>query len=660
MSAVREGDLLWTPSQERVQQSAMARFLVVNGQDAADPQLAWRWSVDQLDDFWDAVWGCCGVIGERGSGPVLASRELPGARWYPQARINYAENALGRDGPADATALIAVREDGRRVALSVAELRDAVARAAAGLRRLGVGRGDRVAAVLPNAEHAVIAFLAAASLGAIWSSCSPDFGPTGILDRFQQIEPKVLLGIDGYRYNGRVHDARPTLATLQEGLPSLVATVTVAYLDEQAPPRLPGALGWDQLLSEAGPPGPPAYERLPFDAPLWIVYSSGTTGLPKPIVHGHGGIVIEHRKQLMLHNDLGLGDTFFWFTTTGWMMWNFLLAGLLAGSAIVAYDGSPGYPDLGTLWRLAEQAGVTMFGSGAPFLNSCLNAGLVPREIADLTRVRTLGSTGAPLPPEGFGWVYDNVSSDLLLASISGGTDVCTAFAGGTPLAPVYAGEIQTRALGCAMAAYDENGREVLDQVGELVVTEPMPSMPVGFWGDADGKAYRAAYFEAFPGVWRHGDWCRIVSARGSAVISGRSDATLNRGGVRLGTAEFYQVVNTIPEVADSLVVDVADQLLLFVVVNEEAVLDDDVRARIRALLRSQLSPRHVPDRIDAVPDLPRTLNGKKLEVPVKRILEGVPLAQAVARSAVENPEALTAFVDRAGGRTPAGSAEAG
>ena len=364
---------------------------------------------------------------------------------------------------------------------------------------------------------------------------------------------------------------------------------------------MPGALGWDEFLGE---PGELTFERVPFDAPLWIVYSSGTTGRPKPIVHGHGGIVLEHLKQQVLHNDLGPGDTFFWFTTTGWMMWNYLLSGLLAGATIVAYDGSPGHPDLGALWRMAEAEGVTAFGVGAPFISQCLSAGIVPRELADLSRLRLIGSTGAPLPPAAFGWVYENVSSDVLLASISGGTDVCTAFAGGTPLAPVYAGEIQTRMLGCAMAAYDENGEEVVGEVGELVVTAPMPSMPVGFWRDPSGQAYREAYFTTYPGVWRHGDWCRIVPERGSVVVSGRSDATLNRGGVRLGTAEFYGVVNEIPEVLDSLVVDTSDQLLLFVVLADGAGrwLDDDLRRRINAALRTQLSPRHVPDRIEARP----------------------------------------------------------
>ncbi len=643
MAGVREGDLLWSPSPERVAESRLAAFLREQGLDPADEQAAWRWSVDHLGDFWDAVWTFGGVIGERGDGPALAEDAMPGARWYPDARLNYAENALERPWPRHRAAFIAAREDGRRVRLSMPQLRDAVARTTAGLRRLGVGPGDRVAAVLPNAEHAAIALLATASLGAIWSSCSPDFGPVGILDRFQQIEPTVLLGVDGYLYGGRRFDIRATLVRLREELPSLRATVVVPYLEDVPDlALLPGALTWDELTAESEPL---AYERVPFDAPLWVLYSSGTTGKPKPIVHGHGGIVLEHLKQLVLHTDIGPDDTFFWFSTTGWMMWNLLLGGLLAGAAIVAYDGSPAHPDLGAVWRLAAECGVTVFGTSAPFIGACMTAGVRPRELADLATVRTVGSTGAPLSPEGFAWVYDDVSPDVLVASLSGGTDVCTAFAVGSPLQPVYAGEIAARSFGCAMAAYDAGGREVIDEVGELVVTRPMPSMPVGFWNDADGSAYAAAYFATYPGVWRHGDWCRIVGERGSVVITGRSDATLNRGGVRLGTAEFYRVVEALPEVADALVVDVHDALLLFVVLAPGAVLDDGLRSRIAVALRTQLSPRHVPDHVTAVVDLPRTLNGKKLEVPVKRVLEGTPLDDAVAASAVANPAALEAFV---------------
>jgi acetoacetyl-CoA synthetase len=641
---VDEGTLLWEPSDERRQKAVVGRFFEAIGQPGADPQDVWRWSVNSLDSFWDAIWTFGNVIGERGDGPVLADRAMPGAVWYPGARLNYAENALARSWPAGSPAVLSYREDGREVRLDHAELVDTVARAAAGLRRLGVEKGDRVAGVLPNAEHALIAFLATASLGAIWSSCSPDFGASGVLDRFRQIEPTVLLGVDGYVYNGKSHSTLDRLAGLPGELPTLKATVLVPYLEDGA--TLEGWVGWDELIAEAAEP---AYERVAFDTPLWILYSSGTTGLPKPIVQGHGGIVLEHVKQLLLHTDLEPGDRFFWFSTTGWMMWNLLVSALLVGATVVTFDGSPGYPDLGALWQLAERAGVTCFGTSAPYLTSCQSAGIVPRDLADLSAVRTLGSTGAPLSPEGFAWVYEAVAPasnpDLLLASVSGGTDVCTAFAAGLPLAPVHAGEIQTRSFGVAAAAFDPDGREVVDEVGELVITAPMPSMPLGFWGDDDGSRLRESYFEDFPGVWRHGDWCKIISARGSMAIYGRSDSTLNRGGVRLGTAEFYRVVDEVEGVADSLVVDAGGELLLFVVLAEGAELDDDLRRRLSTTLRSELSPRHVPDRIEAVPDVPRTLNGKKLEVPVKRLLEGVDLEKAVSTGAVADPDALEPFL---------------
>src|SRR6195952_1162132 len=532
---VDEGTLLWEPSAERRERAVVSRFFDAVGKSGADPQEVWRWSVESLDAFWDELWRFAGVIGDRGTGPVLADRSMPGAQWFPGAELNYAENALARKWTSDGPAVIAVREDGREVQIEHNDLVDLVARAAAGPRRSGVERGARVVGVLPNAEHALIAFLAAASIGAIWSSCSSDFGASGVLDRFRQIEPTVLLVVDGYVYNGKSHSILGRIPTLRSELPSLKATVLVPYLDELA--EAEGCTSWSDLLAESAEPD---YLRLPFDAPLWILYSSGTTGLPKPIVQGHGGIVLEHLKQLTLHSDLGPGDRFFWFSTTGWMMWNLLVSGLLVGSTVVTFDGSPGYPDLGALWRMAEHAGVTVFGTSAPYLTSCQNAGIVPRDLADLSKLKTVGSTGAPLSPEGFAWVYEAVAAaenpDLLLTSVSGGTDVCSAFAAGLPLAAVHAGELQTRAFAVAAAAFDPDGNEVLDEVGELVVTKPMPSMPLGFWGDDDGSRLRESYFEEFPGVWRHGDWCKVISSRGSLVISGRSDSTLNRGGVRLGT----------------------------------------------------------------------------------------------------------------------------
>ena len=646
---VEEGRLLWEPSEQRRAESVVSRYLTwlreSRGVSVEGPRDLWKWSVDDLDAFWLSLWDFCDIVGTRGD-TALADDRMPGARWFPGASLNYAENALRSTGAG--TAVIVRREDGRAVTLSWDDLRDAVARAAAGLRRLGVGKGDRVCAVLPNSEHALIAFLATAAIGAVWSSCSPDFGHTSLVDRFSQIEPTVLVGVDGYVWNGREIRILDRLATLEEQLPTLKATVLVGYLDSHPDATgLRSVISWGELLAE---PAPLTFTRVPFETPLWILYSSGTTGLPKPIVQGHGGIVVEHAKSLALHCDLGPGSRFYWFTTTGWMMWNFLVSGLIVGATVVLYDGSPGHPDLGILWRMAGREGVTFFGTSAPYLTSCMNAGLVPRELTDLTALRTIGSTGAPLSPEGFAWVYEAVGDDLLLASVSGGSDVCTAFAGGMPLLPVHAGELQTPFLGCALAAYDAAGNAVVGEVGELVVQRPLPSMPLFFWGDRDGSRLRDSYFSVFPGVWRHGDWVKVTD-RGSLVIYGRSDATLNRGGVRVGTAEFYRVLEEIPGVADSLIVDTSrlgteGKLILFVVPAEGRALDDAMRGAIAARLRSELSPRHVPDRIIAVPEVPKTLNGKKLEVPVKRLLLGEPLEEAVSAGAVANPDSLTAFLD--------------
>jgi acetoacetyl-CoA synthetase len=505
-----------------------------------------------------------------------------------------------------------------------------------------------VAAYLPNIPQTLVAFLATASLGAIWSSCPPDFGIRSVVDRFRQIEPRVLLAVDGYRYNGKPFDRLEAVAQLQSQLPSLRATVLVPNLHDR-PVARNGAVTWHEFLGE---PSELAFTPVPFDHPLWVLYSSGTTGLPKAIVHGHGGMLLEHLKALSLHLDLGPNDRFFWFTTTSWMMWNFLASGLLVGATLLLYDGSPSHPDLRTLWRLAEQTGMTYLGTSAPFIQACMNAGLDPAKEFDLHGIRGVGSTGAPLPPEGYAWVYEHVGQDLLLGSLSGGTDVCTAFVGPCPLLPVYPGELQCRALGAKVEAFDEHGRPRVDEVGELVLTEPMPCMPVSFWNDPDGHRYRDSYFDLYPGIWRHGDWVE-VSARGSCVIYGRSDSTLNRGGVRMGTAEFYRVVEELPEVVDSLVVDTGElgregRLLLFVVLREGAELDEELRARIKQKLRRELSPRHVPDELHAIPEVPCTLTGKKLEVPVRRILLGQPPDQVLSPGALRNPESIRYFVELA------------
>ncbi|HEY6775133.1 MAG TPA: acetoacetate--CoA ligase [Thermoleophilaceae bacterium] len=614
---MREGTLLWEPADPSGTQ--LARFMTARG--FSDYHELWRWSVEDLEGFWGSLWDWFGVAGsyER----VLGRREMPGAEWFPGAELNYAEHIfrLARPG---ATAIVHASESQPLSEITWDEMRDQVARCAAGLRRLGVGRGDRVVAYMPNVPETVVALLATASLGAVWSSCAPEFGTPTVVDRFKQIEPKVLIATEGYRYGGRDFDRRDRVAEIRAAIPSIEHTVMVPS-------------DWQRLLDE---PAELHFERVGFDHPLWVLYSSGTTGLPKAIVHGHGGILLEQVKTSSLHCDLGPGDRFFWFTTTGWMMWNFLVGGLLAGSAIVLYDGQP---DPHGLWAFAERAGITCLGTSASFIGACMKAGVEPPE---LPRLRSVGSTGSPLPVEGFEWVYRTLGPDIWLFSTSGGTDLCTAFVGGCPVLPVYAGELQARSLGAAVYAFDEAGRPTVGEVGELVITGPMPSMPLYFWNDPDGERYRASYFDVYPGVWRHGDWIKITE-RGTAVIYGRSDSTINRGGVRMGTSEIYSAVEGLPEVLDSLVVDVEGSMLLFVVLRPDAELDGDLTARIRTRLREYCSPRHVPDEIESIAEVPRTLSGKKLEVPVKKILTGADPARAASRDSLANPAALDFFVER-------------
>jgi len=574
---------------------------------------------------------------------------MPGAVWFPGGTLSYAEHALAAAaGRPEEVAIVGRSQSRAPVEWTWAELAEQVRRLRAGLHRLGVSRGDRVAAYLPNLPETVAAFLATVSLGAIWTSCAPEFGTRSVVDRLGQVDPTVLLVVDGYRYGAKVVDRRSEVAAIRAALPGLRATVWLGYLDPGGPPA-DGAIGWNELAAETDEPL--KHSAVPFDHPLYVLFSSGTTGLPKPIVHGTGGITLEHVKALSLHHDLGPGDRFSWFTTTGWMMWDYLVSGLLVGATIVLFDGDPAWPDLGTLWRLAIETGCTLLGVSAPFLMACRKAGLRPRHLGDLSALTQVGSTGAPLPADGFRWVYDELGSSVLLSSISGGTDVCTAFVGMTPLTPVWAGEISRPLLGCAASAVRPDGSPApVGEQGELVITEPMPSMPVGFWGDEDGSRLHAAYFEQGSevgvSVWRHGDWVTFTE-RGSCVVSGRSDATLNRGGVRLGTADFYAVVESLPEVADSLVVhlEARDELHLFVVPIAGIQLDEALCQRIRTALRTELSPRHAPDRIEAVPAIPRTLSGKKLEVPVKRILQGTPPDEAAARGALADPTSLDAFI---------------
>jgi acetoacetyl-CoA synthetase len=610
----------------------------------------WEWSTTDLAGFWRAVWDHFEVIAHRPPTDTLPDARMPGARWFPGATLNYAEHVLRMPGLADDDPVVLGYSQSRApVTLTVAGLREQVRRVRAGLVRLGVCPGDRVAAYAPNIPETFVLMLATASLGAVFSSCAPEFGTRSVVDRWRQIAPKVLVAVDGYGYGTKRVDRRDEVAAIHSALSTVEHLVRLSYLDSSA------LDDWADLTRDTDEPL--TFAPVPFDHPLYVLYSSGTTGLPKPIVHGHGGILLEHLKMLALHHDLGPGDRFFWYTTTGWMMWNFLVSAPAVGAAIVMYDGAP---DPAGLWRLAAEAGVTYFGTSAPFLLACRKAGIVPREMADLSPLRGVGSTGAPLPPEGFRWVYEAVGDHVLLASLSGGTDVCTGFVGGSPLLPVYEGEISCRCLGARVEAFNDKGEPVIGELGELVITAPMPSMPVGFWGDATGERYREAYFDVYPGVWRHGDWITI-SERGTCVITGRSDATLNRGGVRLGTAEFYSVVEGLPEVVESVVVHLEDpaggagELLLFVVLAEGRELDDALRARIGRELRTALSPRHVPDEIYQVRAVPRTLSAKKLEVPVKRILTGTPVDTAAATGALANPESLQAFAELAATRRDSG-----
>src|SRR3954451_17771477 len=631
--------VLWTPPDALIERAAMTAYLRERGLEGYDE--LWRWSVEDIDGFWAAIWDRYGV-GERGD-TVLASAEMPGAQWFPGTQLNYAEHAL-RDKPDEALAIIAGGEDREDAYFSWGELREKVRRIAAGLRALGVQRGDRVAAYMPNISETAAAFLAAASLGAVWSSCSPDFGARSVIDRFAQIEPKVLLPVDGYRYNGRGFDRRDTVRAVRDAIPGLGHTVLLRYLDEQA--TLEDALDWDQLTGEAAEL---EFERVPFDHPLWVLYSSGTTGLPKAIVQSQGGILLEHLKMLHLHLDAQAGDRIFWFTTTGWMMWNFIVSGLLTEATILLYDGSPGYPDMDVLWDFAARTGMTTFGTSASYIGACMKAGVEPADGRDLSALRAVGSTGSPLSPEGFRWVYEHVGADTWLCSTSGGTALCTAFVGGVPELPVYEGELQARSLGAAIESWDPEGVAHIGEVGELVLTAPMPSMPIYFWGDEDGSRYREAYFDTYPGVWRHGDWIEITE-RGTAIISGRSDATINRGGIRMGTAEIYRAVLAVDAVVDALVVDVPVEggdawMPLFVVMREGSELTDDVIAEIRRRVREDCSPRHVPSDVIAVAEVPRTLSGKVLELPVKRILMGTPAEKAASRDSLANPAALDAFV---------------
>jgi acetoacetyl-CoA synthetase len=644
--------VLWEPKEEFKVGTWLARYMRwlsdERGVHATDYDALWEWSVEELEDFWESIWDYFQVSASESYDAVLGSAEMPGAEWFRGSRLSYVEHVFRGKDPG-AVAIRHASELRELEEMTWGELRSLTERIAGGLRALGVGPGDRVVAYLPNIPEAMAAFFACASIGAVWSSCSPDFGLRSVVDRFEQIEPKVLLAVDGYRYNGNDFDRMDTVAALEREIGSLEQVVVLPYLSDSPDlDRLEKGLPYADLL-ERGHGAPLEFEPLPFDHPLWVLYSSGTTGLPKAIVHSQGGILLEHLKKLHLHLDAREGDRVFWFTTTGWMMWNFLAGVLLTPASIVLYDGSPGHPDLGVLWDLAEQTGTTCFGTSAAYIASCMKEGVQPSEGRDLSALRSVGSTGSPLSPEGFQWVYDHLGEDTWLFSTSGGTDVCTAFVGGCPLRPVYLGELQARSLGADVHSFDEDGNDLVGEVGELVIVQPMPSMPIFFWNDPEGERLRESYFDTYPGVWRHGDWIEITE-RGTAVIYGRSDSTINRGGVRMGTSEIYRAVLGLDEIVDALVVDVPREgaeswMPLFVVVRDGAELDDELTREIARRVREECSPRHVPNEVIEIAEVPRTLSGKVLEVPVKRILMGTPPDRAASRDSLQNPAALDPFV---------------
>jgi len=644
--------LLWQPSSDFRQQSQLQHYFdwlsLHKGLHFEDYNAAWEWSVAFPADFWESVWQFFEVKSHTPYSQVMSDDPMPHTRWFEGSMLNYAEH-LFRHANEDRPAILFQSERQPLTAISWASLRAQVAALAAYLRAQGVEPGDRVAAYLPNIPEATIAFMATCAIGAVWSSCSPDFGANSVLDRFRQIEPKVLLAVDGYQYNGKAFDRLDVVRQLCDELPTLTRLILVPYLDAGAPvDSLPKAASWQTATTDTSQAL--VFTPVPFDHPIWILYSSGTTGLPKAITHSHGGVLLEHYKYLAFHNDVHAGERFFWFSTTGWMMWNFVQAALLLGATIVLYDGGPGYPDLDVLWLFAQEAGIQHFGTSAPYLVACMRGGLSPGSKYDLSALRSIGSTGSPLPPEAFDWVYEHVKADVWLCSMSGGTDVCTAFVGGCPIEPLYEGEIQCRGLGCALYAWDEQGKPLEDEVGEMVITKPMPSMPIYFWNDPDGLRYHESYFDMYPGVWRHGDWVKIT-ARHSLVIYGRSDATLNRQGVRIGTAEVYSAVHKVAEVKDSLVVNLElsggrHYMPLFVILEEGVELTKALKQQINQCLRSEYSPRHVPDEIIAVPDIPYTISGKKLEAPVKKILMGMPVSKAANTGSMRNPASLDFFVE--------------
>ena len=651
MTMLQEGDPLWRPSEARIERAEMTKFMRwlehERGVHCADYTALWQWSVDEIEAFWEAIWAYFEVTASAPYRAVLSASVMPGAKWFAGSRLNFAEHVLRQARGAE-PAIFFAAEDTLLSSLSWEELGDKVARVANALCECGVKPGDRVVAFMPNIPETMIAFLATASIGAIWSSCSTDFGSASVLDRFRQIEPKVCFTVDGYRYGGKPFDRRTDAGSVIAALPSIEHVFYLPYLDVDAAPPVQNVHRWHDIVS-GGPAPLLEFEQVEFDHPLWVVYSSGTTGLPKAIVHGHGGIIVELYKALALHCNLGPGKRMFFYTTSGWIMWNTLMASLLVGTSPVIYDGNPGAPEVGVLWRIAGEAKATIFGASPTYVSLMMKEGIVPKDLYDVSSIEGILLTGSPATPESMQWLYHNVSDDLWVTSQSGGTDIASGFVSGCCILPVYAGEIQARALGVDAHAYTDTGAAVIDEVGELVVTKPMPSMPLYFWGDDGGHRYHDSYFDTFPGVWRHGDFFE-VNERGGCFIRGRSDSTLNRYGVRIGTAEIYRSIEALEEIDDSIVVNLDLPsgrffMPMFVKLASGCELDSALVAKIAQCLKTRCSPRHVPDRVYSVDEIPYTLTGKKLEVPVRKILMGFDLDKAISRDAMMNPQSIEFFI---------------